>query len=131
MINVKYEKKNIKLAKYKKHETTRKKPWSCSQWDFSWKSYKTVHEKPWNFSWKKTWNCSFFHNHETFPKQDILLELFPILIGNVTCTTWKNWDCQYFQNYLVTNTTWKFRLDHYFQVILDTFPGSFGNLSSI
>jgi hypothetical protein len=26
MINVKYEKKNIKLAKYKKHETTRKKP---------------------------------------------------------------------------------------------------------
>jgi hypothetical protein len=32
---------------------------------------------------------------------------------------------------IVSNTTWKFCPDQYFQVVLETFPGSFGNVSCI
>jgi hypothetical protein len=84
------------------------------------------------------------------------MKLLMNFLWTLSQTSWKNWVCQYFQNYheffmncflnylkklglsifpklpwTVSKTTWKFRPPQYFQVVLEIFPSSFGNVSCI
>jgi hypothetical protein len=84
------------------------------------------------------------------------MKLFMNFLWTYSKTTWKNWACQYFQNYheffmtcfqnyleklglsifpklpwIVSKTTWKFRPPQNVQVVLEMFPSSFGNVSCI
>jgi hypothetical protein len=74
--------------------------------NFSW----IFHERFMNFSWTfHEFFMNFFQNY----LEKLGLSIFPKLPWNVS------------------KTTWKFRPPQYFQVVLEIFPGSFGNVSCI